>query len=382
MINTSTLGMEYVAPELADIAQKVVNQDRLSFEDGVRLYQTSDILALGILANYANVMRNGTNVYFVQNRHINPTNICALHCNFCSFRRDSYEPDAYIWTIEQIIERAQATITEHTREIHIVGGLHPDLTLDYYCTLLSTLKQTFPQAHLKAFTAVEIEYLAAISKLSRKETLYHLIQAGLDSMPGGGAEIFHPRVRKRICPEKVDGDAWLAIHGLAHQLGIKTNATMLYGHIETVEDCVDHLIRLREQQDQTGGFMTFIPLAYHPTNNNLGRARALDFTTGMEDLRNLAVSRLMLDNFAHIKSYWIMITPGLAQLSLSFGVSDMDGTVIEERIYHDAGATTDQAITCAALVQWISAAGKTPVERDALYNEIKVYHPGQYPSLR
>ncbi len=373
MINTSNFRIDYVAPDLADITDKVLNNHRLSFADGVRLYQTADILALGMLANYVNMTRNGTNVYFVQNQHINPTNICTFHCNFCSFRRDRYEPDAYAWTIEHILERATQTITERTREIHIVGGLHPDLTLDYYCNLLSTLKQTFPHAHLKAFTAVEVDYLARISRLSHRETLHRLIQAGLDIMPGGGAEIFHPRIRQRICPEKVDGTGWLAIHGLAHQLGIKSNATMLYGHIETVEDCVDHLIRLREQQDHTGGFLAFIPLAYHPTNNNLGRSHALDFTTGIEDIRHLAVSRLILDNFAHIKSYWIMSTPGLAQISLSFGVSDMDGTVIEERIYHDAGATTGQAMTCAELVQWIAAAGKTPVERDALYSEIKVY---------
>lgn len=372
-MNISKSMIDSVPPDLADIADKVINNNRLSFEDGVRLYQTTDILALGTLANYVNVTRNGTRVYFVQNQHINPTNICAFHCNFCSFRRDGDEPDAYVWTIAQIVERAKRTITERTREIHIVGGLHPDLTLDYYCNLLSTLKQTFPQAHLKAFTAVEVDYLARISRLSRADILKQLIQAGLDIMPGGGAEIFHPRVRQRICPEKVDGPGWLAIHGLAHQLGVKTNATMLYGHIETVEDCVDHLIRLREQQDHTGGFLAFIPLAYHPINNNLGRARALDFTTGIEDLRHLAVSRLMLDNFAHIKSYWIMSTPALAQISLSFGVSDMDGTVIEERIYHDAGATTEQAMTCAELARWIAAAGKTPVERDALYTEIKVH---------
>jgi aminodeoxyfutalosine synthase len=245
--------------------------------------------------------------------------------------------------------------------------------MDYYCGMLRELKRAFPHVHLKAFTAVEIDYLAQICDISWHEVLRQLKEAGLDAMPGGGAEIFHDRVRRKICPEKVDGDGWLAIHGLAHGLGVKTNATMLYGHIETAEERVDHLIRLREQQDKTGGFVTFIPLAYHPENNNLGRTRHLDFTTGFEDLRNLAISRLMLDNFAHVKGYWFMITPRLAQLSLSFGVSDMDGTVVEEKIYHNAGARTEQGMTRNELAHLIRAAGKVPIERDALYNEIEIY---------
>ena len=359
--------------ELADLSEKVIAGERLSFEDGLRLYEAKDLLALGALADHVNRERNGDRVYFVQNRHINPTNICAVHCNFCSFRRDGHESDAYLWSVDQIVERAGQTFTQRTSEFHIVGGLHPELKMDYYCGMLRELKQAFPHVHLKAFTAVEIDYLAQICDLSWHEVLRQLKDAGLDAMPGGGAEIFHERVRRKICPEKVDGDGWLAIHGLAHGLGIKTNATMLYGHIETAEERVDHLIRLREQQDQTGGFVTFIPLAYHPENNNLGRTRHLDFTTGFEDLRNLAISRLMLDNFAHVKGYWIMITPRLAQLSLSFGVSDMDGTVVEEKIYHNAGARTEQGMTRNELAHLIRAAGKVPVERDALYNEIEVY---------
>lgn len=359
--------------ELADLAEKVRAHERLSAEDGLRLYATHDLLALGAMADYINRERNGNRVYFVQNRHINPTNVCAVHCNFCSFRRDGHESDAYTWSVAEIVERAALTYTERTSEFHIVGGLHPDLKMDYYCGMLQALKEAFPQVHLKAFTAVEIDYLAQICGLSWEETLRQLRDAGLDAMPGGGAEIFHPRVRRKICPEKVDADGWLAIHGLAHGLGIKTNATMLYGHVEDAADRVDHLVRLREQQDATGGFVTFIPLAYHPENNNLGRTRQLDFTTGFEDLRNLAISRLMLDNFAHIKGYWVMITPRLAQLSLSFGVSDMDGTVVEEKIYHDAGARTEQGMTRDELTHLIRAAGKTPIERDALYNEIQVY---------
>jgi aminodeoxyfutalosine synthase len=359
--------------ELADIAEKVLAGERLSHADGLRLYATPDLLALGALADHVNRTRNGDRVYFVQNRHINPTNICAVHCNFCSFRRDGHESDAYLWSVDQIVERAAQTFTERTSEFHIVGGLHPDLKLDYYCDMLRGLKRAFPQVHLKAFTAVEIDYLAQICGVSWEHTLRALRDAGLDAMPGGGAEIFNPRVRRKICPEKADADAWLAIHGIAHGLGIKTNATMLYGHIETAVERVEHLIQLREQQDRTGGFVTFVPLAYHPENNNLGRTRQLDFTTGFEDLRNIAIGRLMLDNFAHIKGYWIMITPRLAQISLSFGVSDMDGTVVEERIYHDAGARTEQGMTRAALTELIRAAGKLPIERDALYNEIEIY---------
>lgn len=359
--------------ELADIAEKVQTGERLSFEDGVRLYATTNLLALGALANYANQQRNGKRVYFVQNRHINPTNICAAHCNFCSFRRNGDEPDAYLLSVLEIVERAEQTATERTREFHIVGGLHPDLKLDYYCDMLRALKERFPSVHLKAFTAVEIDFLARMCGLSWEDVLRELRNAGLDAMPGGGAEIFHPRVRRKLCPEKIIGKGWLAIHGIAHNLGLKTNATMLYGHIEEIEDRVDHLIQLREQQDSSGGFLTFIPLAYHPENNNLGRSRKLAFTTGSDDLKNLAVSRLLLDNFPHVKGYWVMLTPKLAQLSLSFGVSDIDGTVVEERVYHDAGARTEQALDRAQLIHLIRSAGRVPVERDALYQEVEVY---------
>lgn len=359
--------------DIADLAEKVQSGERLSYEDGLRLYATPDLLAVGALANHVNQQRNANHVYFVQNRHINPTNICAVHCNFCSFRRNGDEADAYLYSVEEIVERAAQTFTERTSEFHIVGGLHPDLKLDYYCDMLRGLRTAFPNVHLKAFTAVEIDYLAQICGLDWETVLRELRDAGLDAMPGGGAEIFHPRVRRKTCPEKVDAEGWLAIHGLAHGLGLRTNATMLYGHIEEAEDRVDHLLRLREQQDRSGGFVTFIPLAYHPENNNLGRARKLDFTTGFEDLRNLAVSRLLLDNFPHVKGYWVMISPAMAQISLSFGVSDVDGTVVEERIYHDAGAPTEQGITRSELVALIRAAGKLPIERDALYNHVEVF---------
>lgn len=358
---------------LADIAEKVIAGDRLTFDDGMRLYASNDILALGKMADIVNQRKNGDVVYFVQNHRVTPTNVCAYHCNFCSFRRNYKDRDAFIRSPEDLVDRAAQTYTERTSEFHIVGGMIPEMDVAYFVTLIQALKETFPTVHVKAFTAVEIAYMAEVSNMSFEEALKRLAEAGLDAMPGGGAEIFHPEVRRKICPEKADGNEWLEIHGLAHKLGIKTNATMLYGHIERADHRVDHLIRLRDQQDATGGFLTFIPLAYHPENNNLGRAKKLDWTTGFEDLKALAISRLMLDNFAHVKAYWISMTPQLAQVSLSFGVSDVDGTVVEEDIYHAAGATTEQGMTRQELTHLIRSAGKVPVERDALYNHIEVY---------
>jgi len=359
--------------DIADIAEKVYGGERLSFADGLRLYGSRDLLAVGMLANYVNQQRNDNRVYFVQNYHINPTNICVGNCNFCSFRRNGHEEDAYMWSIPEVLERTIPRVSEKTREFHIVSGLHPDLKLDYYCDLVRILKQHFPNIHIKAFTAVEIDYLARITGLEWRDVLLALRKAGIDTMPGGGAEIFHPRVRRKICPGKVIGKGWLTIHSIAHELGIKTNATMLYGHIETDEDRVDHLVQLREQQDKSRGFLAFVPLAYHPENNRLGRIRSLDFTTGFEDLRNLAISRLMLDNFPHIKAYWVMLTPKLAQLSLSFGVSDIDGTVVQERITHDAGARTGRYIERNRLIHMIQGADKIAVERDALYKTVEEF---------
>lgn len=359
--------------ELRAIAEKVEAGERLTFDDGLQLYASNELLLIGKLADLVNRRRNGDNVYFVQNHRITPTNVCAFHCNFCSFRRNGDDPDAYVRTPQEIIKRARQTYTDRTYEFHIVGGLVPDLGVEYYAEICAALKREFPHVHVKAFTAVEIDYMAQISKLSWRTTLEILKEAGLDAMPGGGAEIFHWDVRRKICPEKVNGEGWLEIHGIAHDLGIKTNATMLYGHIEQPEHRVDHLIKLREQQDKTGGFITYIPLAYHPENNNLGRVKKLDWTTGVEDLRELAIGRLLLDNFAHVKSYWISSTPRIAQVSLNYGVSDIDGTVVEEDIYHAAGAQTEEGLTRNDLTNLIRAAGKVPIERDALYNHIEVY---------
>ncbi len=359
--------------ELDDIVAKVVAGQRLTFDDGMRLFQSHDLLTIGQLADLVNRRINGGEyVYFNQNRHINPTNVCAFHCNFCSFARHSdNEPGAYTWTPEQILDRIRGDVHPRVTEFHIVGGLHPQLGFEYYEDVLRALKREYPHIHLKAFTAVEIDFFSQMTGMDHETILRRLMDAGLGSMPGGGAEIFHPDIRRRICPEKADAETWLAVHRTAHRLGLRTNATMLYGHIEGYEHRVDHLLRLRELQDETGGFQTFIPLRYHPENNNLGRH--LDWTTAHDTLKTMAVSRILLDNFPHIKAYWVMLTPPIAQLSLHFGADDIDGTVVEEKIYHDAGATTEEFLDKFDLLRLIKAAGKTPVERDTLYNVIEIY---------
>ena len=359
--------------DLTDVIARVHAGERLNYDDGLRLFRSHDLLTIGQLADLVNTRLNGNQyVYFNQNRHINPTNVCAFHCNFCSFARPLEDsPGAYTWTPAEIVERVRPDVHERVTEFHIVGGLHPRLGFDYYVDILVALKQAYPWIHLKAFTAVEIDFFAQLMGLSHEAILRRLMDAGLDSMPGGGAEIFHPEVRLKICPEKADADTWLSVHRTAHRLGLHTNATLLYGHIEQYEHRVDHLLRLRELQDDTGGFQTFIPLRSHPENNNLGRR--LDWTTAHDTLKTLAVSRLLLDNFAHVKAYWIMLTPPIAQLALHFGADDIDGTVVEEKIYHDAGATTDEQLDKFDLLRLIKAAGKTPVERDTVYNVVEVY---------
>ncbi|MGH9775718.1 MAG: aminofutalosine synthase MqnE [Candidatus Acidiferrales bacterium] len=352
---------------LGPIAEKVLAGERLTAADGLALYQSNDLLGLGWMANYVREKQHGNTCYYNVNRHINPTNVCVAHCRLCAFGRAPDAPGAYTYALEEIWERSAQGVNEGATEFHIVGGLHPDLPFEYYLELIRGLKQRFPQVHLKAFTMVEVGYYARISKLSIRDTLLKMKEAGVDSLPGGGAEIFNPRVRKIICDHKVSGRRWLEIARAAHEVGLRSNATMLYGHIETHEERVEHLLLLRELQDVTHGFVAFIPLAFHPENTALAH---LPKPTGFDDLKTMAISRLLLDNFEHIKAYWIMLTPRIAQVALRFGADDIDGTVIEEKIYHDAGATTAQFTSRAQLERLIRAAGSTPVERDTFYRPV------------
>jgi aminodeoxyfutalosine synthase len=352
---------------LQPIAEKVLSGERLGFDEGLALYRSPDILAVGWLANYVREKLHGNTTYFNVNRHINPTNVCVAACRLCAFGRRKDVDGAYTMALEQAWQTAASGYSEAVTEFHIVGGLHPDLPLEYFLDLVRGLKERFPQVHIKAFTMVEIAFFARRAKLSIRETLERLRDAGVDSMPGGGAEIFADRVRHIICDHKIDGDEWLDTARTAHQLGLKSNATMLYGHIENEEDRVDHLIRLRSLQDETHGFQTFIPLAFHPDNTVLEH---LPRTTGLTDIKQIAVSRLLLDNFPHIKAYWQMMTPKIAQIALRFGADDIDGTVIEEKIYHDAGATTPQGMRRRDLERLITEAGRVPFERDTMYRTV------------
>lgn len=356
------------SPELRPIAEKVLAGERLSFEDGVVLFTTHDLHTLGRLANHVRERLHGDKTYFNQNFHLNATNVCEASCLFCSFARlEEGMPQAYTMTLAQAMTKVEELCTPQTTEVHIVNGLHPGLEFDYYLELLRGIKRIRPQLHIKGFTAVEIHYFADKFGMSHEETLKRLIDAGLDSMPGGGAEIFAERVRRKLCADKVNGDGWLGIHRTAHQLGLKTNCTMLYGHIETPEERVDHLLRLRALQDETGGFQTLIPLAFHHEGN---RMRKLPEPTGFDNLRTYAAGRLLLDNIPHIKAYWVMIGTKMAQISLHFGVDDIDGTVKDEKIYHMAGSDEPMALTRPELIRLIREAGRVPVERDTLYNVI------------
>jgi len=352
---------------LEPIAAKVLAGERLDEADGVALYGSADVLAVGWLANYVRERMHGDVTYFNVNRHINPTNVCVAACKLCAFGRKKGDPAGYTMALEEAWQTAASGYSEAVTEFHIVGGLHPDLPLEYFLDLVKGLKERFPKVHIKAFTMVEVAYLARRAKLTIEQTLIKLRNAGVDSMPGGGAEIFAARVRSIICDHKIDGEEWLETARLAHKLGFKSNATMLYGHIENDADRVDHLLKLRAVQDETGGFQTFIPLAFHPENTALDH---LPVTTGLTDIRQIAVGRLMLDNFPHIKAYWQMMTPKIAQIALRFGADDLDGTVIEDKLYHDAGATTTQGMTSNELCQLITDPARIPVERDTLYHAV------------
>lgn len=355
---------------LQPVADKVLAGERLDFADGVALYKSNDLLAIGFLAHHVREKLHGKRTYFNVNRHINPTNVCVASCKLCAFGRKPDAPGAYTMALEEAFRTAGENWTEAVTEFHIVGGLHPDLPFQYYVDLIRGLKERFPSVHLKAFTAVEIGYYAHTTQMTVKEILEQLKEAGLGSLPGGGAEIFAPAVRRVICDHKIGAHMWLKIHRTAHELGLHSTATMLYGHIESAEDRTDHLLQLRGLQDQTRGFQTFIPLAFHPANTELGKLVEWDETSGFMDLKNIAVSRLMLDNFPHIKAYWIMMSPRVAQIALRFGADDLDGTVAEEKIYHDAGAKTPQVMTRQQIVRLIKEAGFEPFERDTLYRPV------------
>lgn len=362
------------------IAQKVRAREPLTHEDGVALYRHPDLLALGSLANEVRERLHGDRTYFNVNFHINPTNVCEADCQFCSFARlRPGMPQAYTMSLDEIrgklVEREGQPVTE----IHIVSGLHGEVPWSWYTDTLRVLKQVRPDIHLKAFTAVEIHFFAQRYGKTYEQVLRELVDAGLGSLPGGGAEIFAERVRKKICKDKATADEWLAVHRTAHRMGLRSNCTMLYGTIETLEERVDHMLRLRALQDETEGFQTFIPLSYHPEGNRLGK---LPPPTGVDDLRTFAVARLVLHNIPHIKAYWIMMGLKTAQVAQSFGVDDLDGTVQEEKIYHMAGAETPQALTRADLVRLIREAGRTAVERDTLYNVRWEDDGGPLPGIR
>jgi aminodeoxyfutalosine synthase len=354
---------------LQEIAAKVRDGVRLDEADAMVCLTTPHILHLGKLADTVRRRLHGKTTYFNVNRHINPTNVCVYtyNCKFCSFAAMKGEDHAWEMSHEDVYAHAANQGGNKVTEFHIVGGLHPDLSLDWYLEMLRGLKSRFPNAHLKAFTAIEVGWFAKREKISIEEVLRRMRDAGLGSLPGGGAEIFHPEVREIICDGKLDADEWIEVHRTAHRMGIKSNCTMLYGHVERPEHKVDHLLRLRGLQDETGGFNAFIPLAYHPENNYMGLKY---HTTGEDDLRHIAASRLVLDNIPHIKAYWVMVTPKLAQVALRFGADDLDGTVVEEKIYHMAGAGTSQQLTRPELERIVREAGFSPVERDTLYNPI------------
>lgn len=354
--------------QLQEIRRKVEAGERLSFDDGVYLHDQADLFTLGELANRVRERKNGKITYYNVNEHLNPTNVCVYRCRFCAFRADLKDPKGYVMSDEQILHRAQEAHERGATELHIVGGLHHQLPYEWYLNLVRIIHEAYPELHLKAYTAVEWDWFAHLTKRPTRELLAEFKEVGLGSLPGGGAEIFHPEIRPKICEHKADADEWLRIHREAHELGIRSNATMLYGHIEETRHRIDHMIRLRELQDITGGFQTFIPLSFHPDNTNLDH---IPKPSGLTDLRVMAVSRLMLDNFPHIKAYWVMLGIKTAQIALSFGADDLDGTVVHEKIYHEAGSNSPQEMHVADIRRLIDEAGRVPVERDTLYNAVE-----------
>ena len=352
---------------LSEIEGKVHAGERLTFEDGLFLDEHADLMSLGQLANTVRERKSGNLAFYNTNVHLNPTNVCIYRCKFCAFRADLKAEKAYTFTDAAIRERVLEAKERGVTEIHVVGGLHHQKKFDWYLNVVRVIHETWPGLHIKAWTPVEIHWFSQMTKQPYHWVLSELMEAGLGSLPGGGAEIFHPEIRDQICEHKADPENWFKVHATAHELGLRSNATMLYGHIEKAHHRVDHLIRLREQQDKTGGFQTFIPLAFHPENTGLNDIKK---PSGVMDLRMIALSRLMLDNFDHIKAYWIMLGEKIAQVALAFGADDIDGTVVHELIYHDAGASTPEGLTVAQLHHLIREAGREPVERDTLYRQV------------
>ncbi len=352
---------------LGSILDKVLAGERLSAADGMTLYTHPDLLAVGALANEVRERRHGDVAYYIINQHINHTNICVAGCRFCAFYRTARQSDAYVLSVEDVERRMREHLDKPIREIHMVGGVNPDLPLDYYQDVIRAMKRVRPDVHVKAFTMVEIAAMAENFAMTPEDVMRRLQEAGLGSIPGGGAEILTDHAHHVLFKGKIDHRAWIGIAKTAHRLGLRTNATMMYGHVETLEERLDHMQLLREAQDETGGFMAFIPLAFHPENTRLSH---LPRPSAAEELRNLAVGRLMLDNFAHVKAYWIMMTPRVAQAGLHFGADDLDGTVVTEEIYHRAGSTSPQMISVRQITSLIEEAGRRPVERDSLYNPV------------
>jgi aminodeoxyfutalosine synthase len=361
-----------ISPNVNDrfrvIRNKVEQGGRLDLEDGIFLYSPEVPLHdIGQLANMVRERKHGNVGYYNINTHLNPTNVCVYRCRFCAFRSDLRDPKGYVMNEEQVLGRGREAVENGCTEMHIVGGLHHKLGYDWYRGILSQLNEAYPQIHLKAWTPVEIDWFVFLTKWTTEKVLADLRDAGLGSLPGGGAEIFHPEVRNQICEHKANAHRWIEIHQTAHEIGLKSNCTMLYGHIEEPFHRIDHLLRLRDLQDRTGGFQTFIPLAFHPDNTKLSHIKK---ASALMDLRTIAISRLILDNVPHVKAYWIMLGIGTAQTALSYGADDIDGTVRHELIYHDAGATTPEILSVEQIRHLIAEAGRTPVERDTLYRRI------------
>jgi aminodeoxyfutalosine synthase len=352
---------------LLPLADKILRKERLTFDDGLLLYTSSDITGIGAMAHTVRLRIHGKKTYYVVSRRISYTNICYTNCQFCAFRAKQSDPKAYLLSADDIVKEMQKSKNIGVRELHMVAGLHPKIKIEYFEKLFQKLTYSFPNLHLKALSMVEIDYYAKISGISIEDFLDRCIAAGLESCPGGGAEIFDSEVREKICKGKKNAEIWLNVAEICHQKGIPTNCTMLYGHIEEPAHRVDHLLRLRELQDRTDGFLAYIPLAYQTENNELSNNYHINETTGQQDIREIAVGRLMLDNIKHIKAYWVMITEAMAQLGLNYGANDMDGTIIEETIAHDAGAKTPQGISKDRLKKLIEKAGFEPIERDNIY---------------